>query len=91
VNSQATKKVLMPEIREKLQKLYDGPKDGFEDFLKENFFDLHYEVHPDARPLSLGIGQMWRLATENPESKSLPCVHRAPLEKSGLHRLLLIC
>ena len=90
-NSQAEQKILVPEIREELKKLYKGKEEGFEAFLTEHFFDLHYQAKPNAKPLSLGIGNMWRLAVDHPESKVLPCVHRAPREKTGEMRLLLIC
>lgn len=90
-NAQARQKVLIPEIRNELRKLYSGPDDGFEAFLSEYFFDLHYEAQPGARPVSLGLGHLWRLATDHPENESLPCVHRAPVEKSGQNRLLMIC
>lgn len=89
-NSQGEKKVLIPEIRDELKKLYDGAEDGFESFLSENFFDLHYQATPDARPISLGLGHLWRLAVDHPGSQVPPCIHRAPKEKSG-HRLLMIC
>ena len=82
---------MVPEIRDELKKLYGGPDEGFEAFLTEHFFDLHYRAKPDARPVSLGLGNLWRLAVEHPESKVLPCVHRAPMEKSGETRLLMIC
>jgi hypothetical protein len=88
-NSEVTQKILIPEIRAELKKLYDGTGEGFEDFLIENFFDLHYQAKPDAQAISLGIGHIWRLAIDHPESKVLPCVHRAPVEKTK--RLLLIC
>jgi hypothetical protein len=88
-NSEATQKITIPEIRMELQNLYDGKADGFDAFLTENFFDLHYEVKPEAQPTSLGLGHLWRLAIDHPESKVLPCVHRAPREKTT--RLLLIC
>lgn len=90
-NEQCRQKVLIPEIRDELKKLYHGADEGFEHFLTENFFDLHYDAVPGAQPISLGIGNMWRLATDHPESKVLPCIHRAPIEKSGQKRLLLIC
>ncbi|MES3019809.1 MAG: hypothetical protein V4721_18625 [Bacteroidota bacterium] len=90
-NSYAERKVLIPEILEELKKLYKGPADGFMPFLSEHFFDLHYQARPGAIPISLGQGQMWRLAVDHPESKVLPCVHRAPREKAGQSRLLLIC
>jgi len=90
-NSQGRKKVLIPEIRDELRKLYDGADEGFESFLSEHFFDLHYQALADARPISLGLGNLWRLAVDHPESRVPPCIHRAPQEKSGEKRLLLIC
>lgn len=90
-NLQAEQKILIPEIRSELQKLYDGPESGFESFLIENFFDLHYQAKADASIINLGIGNIWRLAVDHPESAVLPCIHRAPQEKNGERRLLLIC
>ncbi|MGZ3864718.1 MAG: hypothetical protein ACXVPN_09995 [Bacteroidia bacterium] len=90
-NSQAEQKILVPEIRTKLKKLYSGTDDGFESFLSEHFFDLHYRAKPDAQPVSLGLRNLWKLATDHPGSKVLPCIHRAPREKSGELRLLMIC
>lgn len=90
-NSQGKKKVLIPEIRDELKKLYDGADEGFETFLSDNFFDLHYQATTDARPVSLGVGHLWRLAVDHPESQVPPCIHRAPEERSGQNRLLLIC
>ncbi len=90
-NSQGTKKVLIPEIRVELEKLYDGADEDFESFLSEHFFDLHYQAKPNAHPISCGLGHLWRLAVDHPESQVPPCLHRAPKEKSGENRLLLIC
>lgn len=90
-NAQGQQKVLIPEIRAELKKLYDGAEEGFEAFLTENFFDLHYQAKRDARPISLGHGHLWRLAVDHPGSPVLPCIHRAPEEKTGQPRLLLIC
>jgi len=90
-NSQAQQKVLVPEIRNELKKLYHGADEGFELFLSEHFFDLHYMAKPSAHPVSLGIGNLWRLAVEHPLSEVLPCIHRAPKEKTGQTRLLMIC
>lgn len=90
-NSQAVQKVLIPEIRAELKKLYSGAEEGFELFLTENFFDLHYREKANARPISLGIGHLWRLAIDHPQSQVLPCVHRAPKEKDGQNRLMMIC
>jgi hypothetical protein len=89
-NSQATQKVLVPEIRAELKKMYDGEED-FESFLREHFFDLHYISKPNAQPISLGNGNLWRLAVDHPESQVPPCIHRAPKEKPYQKRLLLIC
>ena len=90
-NDNVTQKILIPEIRSQLKALYNGPESGFNDFLIENFFDLHYQPHADARPTNLGNGNLWRLACYHPNQKSLPCVHRAPVENIGEYRLLLIC
>ena len=90
-NSHAKQKVLIPEIRYELKKLYDGGEEGFESFLSEYFFDLHYRAEPKARLISLGIGNLWRLAVDHPQSNVLPCLHRAPKEKSGETRLMMIC
>lgn len=90
-NDQAVQKILIPEIREKLKELHNGPEDEFETFLKEYFFDLHYQPLPDAKPTNLGLGHLWRLAVDHPDQKVLPCVHRAPVENDGEYRLLLIC
>lgn len=90
-NAVAKQKVLMPEIREKLKLLYEGEENGFESYLVEHFFDLHYELNPYAQPISLGLGRMWRLAVDHPECQVPPCIHRAPIETSGKTRLLMIC
>jgi hypothetical protein len=90
-NAQGQKKVLIPEIRNELRKLYHGAEEGFESFLSEHCFDLHYQPKSGAQPISLGIGNLWRLAVDHPESLVLPCLHRAPMEKPGQHRLLMIC
>jgi hypothetical protein len=90
-NSQGIQKISIPEIRTELQKLHLGSEVGFEDFLKENFFDLHYQASTDAKPINLGIGHIWRLAVDHPQSPVAPSLHRAPKEKNGEKRLLLIC
>ncbi|AZA77299.1 DUF1826 domain-containing protein [Chryseobacterium sp. G0186] len=90
-NDEAIQKILIPEIREKLKALHDGPENEFEDFLKEYFFDLHYQPKPNAQPINLGVGHLWKIAVDHPEQKVLPCVHRAPIENEGEYRLLLIC
>lgn len=90
-NNEAEQKILIPEIRAKLHSLYDGPASGFEKFLEEYFFDLHYQAKPNATPIDLGLGHLWKLAVDHPEQQVLPCIHRAPLENVGEYRLLLIC
>ena len=90
-NAQARQKVLVPEIRDELKKLYHGAAEGFESFLSEHCFDLHYQAKAKVRPVSLGVGNLWRLAVDHPASPVPPCVHRAPAEKGGQHRLLMIC
>ena len=90
-NAQVEQKILIPEIRDKLKRLYDGPDAEFEQFLEEYFFDLHYQPKPNAQPINLGVGHLWRLAVDHPTQQALPCVHRAPVENEGEYRLLLIC
>jgi hypothetical protein len=90
-NDQTEQKILIPEIRMKLKQLHDGPDQEFEGFLKEYFFDLHYQAKPHAKPINLGIGHLWRLAVDHPEQTVLPCIHRAPIENKDEYRLLLIC
>lgn len=90
-NDQVEQKILIPEIREKLKKLHDGPENEFENFLEEYFFDLHYQPKPNTKPVNLGLGHLWRLAVGHPSQQVLPCVHRAPVEQENEYRLLLIC
>ena len=89
-NDQVEQKILIPEIREKLQALHDGTEAEFERFLEEYYFDLHYQPKADAKPVNLGLGHLWRLAVDHPAQQVLPCVHRAPVE-NNVYRLLLIC
>ncbi|WDE14771.1 DUF1826 domain-containing protein [Acinetobacter schindleri] len=90
-NDQVEQKILIPEIREQLKQLHDGPETEFKAFLEEYFFDLHYRAKADAKPVNLGTGNLWRLAVDHPAQQVLPCVHRAPAENDGEYRLLLIC
>ena len=90
-HDQVEQKILIPEIRQKLKKLHDGPEAEFEAFLEDYFFDLHYQPKSAAKPVNLGSGHLWRLAVDHPTQQVLPCVHRAPTEKEGEYRLLLIC
>lgn len=90
-NTHAIQKIQIPEIRAEIRKHYTGPEHEFETYLSEHFLDLHYQPKPNAEIISLGIANMWRLAVAHPGSKVPPCIHRAPKEKNGLPRLLLIC
>ncbi len=90
-NNQATQKILIPEIRNKLEDLHKGSSEDFESFLIDNYFDLHYQANPQANATNLGLGHLWRLAVDHPKQKVLPCIHRAPKENEGEYRLLLIC
>lgn len=88
-NNQAEQKILIPEIRAELKKLCDEA--DFEAFLSDYFFDLHYQAKPHAQIIKLGIGHLWKISTDHPNNQVLPCIHRAPKEKTGESRLLLIC
>ncbi|UQB69726.1 DUF1826 domain-containing protein [Epilithonimonas zeae] len=90
-NNQAIQKILVPEIREKLKELHDGKEEDFEAFLKEYYFDLHYQPKANAHPINIGLGNLWRLSVDHPEQTVPPCVHRAPVENEDEYRLLLIC
>jgi hypothetical protein len=90
-NAEGTQKILIPEIREELRKMHNGNEEDFEEFLTDHFFDLHYQAQTNADIINLGKGNLWRIAVDHPESKALPCLHRAPYEKDGESRLLLIC
>jgi len=90
-NSEAKQKIRIPEIRAQLKELHNGTEEEFENFLKDNYFDLHYQANEDAKPVNLGKMHLWRLAVDHPKQQVLPCIHRAPLENEGEYRLLLIC
>ncbi len=90
-NEDAIQKIQVPEIREQLLKSYFGKEADFEAYLRENFFDLHYQALEDTKVIRAGVGHLWRLAVDHPESKVFPCVHREPRESSGKKRLLMIC
>ena len=90
-NSQAEQKILVPEIRDELKKQFTGTDEEFESYLIDNFFDLHYQAKPDATIINLGLGHLWKLSVDHPNNPVLPCIHRAPKEKTGESRLLLIC
>ena len=83
-NEEVTQKIKIPANCAELLKFYDGEEgQGFEDFLTEYFFDLHYQPIPNAQTRSLSIGHIWKLAINHPESTVLPRIHRAPIENKG--------
>lgn len=90
-NDDAQQNILIPEIRAQLKALHNDTATEFEDFLKEHYFDLHYQALPNVQPTNLGVGHLWRLAVDHPTQQVPPCIHRAPVEKDGEYRLLLIC
>lgn len=91
-NEEAQRRVDVPKDRAELLKLYGGQDDdGFLDYLNEHFHDLHYVALPQARPISFGLGNLWRIACAYPGSPVPPCIHRAPVTLPGQPpRLLLI-
>lgn len=91
LNEDAEQKINIPSIRQALKKEFTGDEKDFQLFLSENCYDLHYQAKANAKPVSLGVANLWRLATAHPGSKVLPCVHRAPTENEGQVRLMLIC
>ena len=90
-NQDAIQKIQISEIREKILLEYTGEAADFEAYVSEHFFDLHYQAMIDATIIHAEIGHLWRLAVDYPGSKVLPCIHRAPIEKNGWKRLMLIC
>lgn len=91
LNEEAVRKVDVPETRAALLARFGGGEgEGFEAFLAENCYDLHYAPRPGATPYGFGVGNLWRIAVDWPGSPVPPCVHRAPATKPGEVRLLLI-
>jgi hypothetical protein len=90
-NEDALLKVAITEIRELLLREYGGADDeGFAEFLHEHSYDSHYAPRPGAQPYAFGRFALWRIATRWPGSPVPPCVHRAPVNRPGEPRLLLI-
>ena len=91
-NEQAQRLIDIPATRAALLAAYGGADDaGFQDFLTEHAYDLHYAARPHARPYSFGIGNLWRITTTYPGCPVPPSIHRAPPTKPGdPPRLLLI-
>ncbi|WP_221029596.1 hypothetical protein [Actomonas aquatica] len=82
----------IPAVRAALLAEYGGADDdGFRAYLREQYYDLHYEAAAGAVPFAFGFGNMWRIANQCPGSPVPPCVHRAPSPPAGAPpRLLLI-
>lgn len=91
-NDEAQRHADIPATRAALLKQFGGNDgDGFQDFLKENCYDLHYAPSAQARLFSFGVGNLWRIAVDYPGSPVPPCIHRAPATRPGdPPRLLLI-
>jgi hypothetical protein len=87
-NADAERLIDDPAIRAALRE-HHGRDKGFEDFLVEECFDLHFRAKLGATPFSFGLGHLWRLAVAAPGVPYPPCIHRAPLEQ-GKPRLMLI-
>jgi len=90
--AEAERCVDVPEIRAALLARHGGADDeGFAAYLQERHFDLHYRATEQARPFSMGLGHLWRLAVQFPGSPVPGCIHRAPpTPPGGVRRLLLI-
>ena len=91
-NDETRRRIEVPPLREELLRRYGGEDDdGFAIYLKDECHDLHYVALPHAQPYSFGVGNLWRIAVDYPDSPTLPCVHRAPTTLPGdSPRLLLI-
>ncbi len=90
-NEEARRRVDIPGTRAALRQMFGGGEEkGFLEFLKENFYDLHYAPLPGARPFSFGVGNLWRIALEYPGCRVPPCIHRAPCSLPGQPRRLLL-
>lgn len=91
-NDEAQRHIDIPATRAALRRGFEQQESGdFDDFLRENCYDLHYAALENATPFSFGIGNMWRIAIEYPDCPVPPCLHRAPQTIMGRPpRLLLI-
>lgn len=91
LNEEARRRVDVPETRAELRARFDGPEgEAFDEFLRDHCYDLHYAPLPGAQPYSFGVGNLWRIACEYPDSPVPPCIHRAPATKPGEVRLMMI-
>jgi hypothetical protein len=92
LNEDARRCIDIPETRAALLARFgSSDDDAFSTALAENCYDLHYVPTPGAQPYSFGVGHLWRIAVEYPDSPVPPCIHRAPDPPPGSPpRLLLI-
>lgn len=89
--AEAERCIDVPEIRAALLARHGGSDDeDFASHLHERHFDLHYRPKALARPFSMGLGHLWRLAVQFPGSPVHACIHRAPITRGRIRRLLLI-
>lgn len=91
-NEEAQRHIDIPATRAALLKDFEQYGSGdFDDYVRDNCYDLHYTPIENAVPFSFGIGNMWRIAIEYPGCPVPPCLHRAPQTIIGRPpRLLLI-
>jgi hypothetical protein len=90
-SAEAERCIDVPHLRAALLVRHGGPDDErFASYLHERHFDLHYRPLARARPFSMGIGHLWRLAVRFPGSPVPACIHRAPATRPGDPRRLLL-
>lgn len=93
-NEHAVRRVDVDATRSALLREYAGSDEagfdaaGFNEFVREHNYDLHYVPVAGAMPWTFGVGDLWRVATVWPGAQVPPCIHRAPASVTG--RLLLI-
>jgi hypothetical protein len=85
-NQDAVRHVDIPPTRAKLLEFHGGSHDeGFEEFLKDNCYHLHYQPLPGSEHCTFGIGNLWRIAVDYPGV----LFRRAFTELLGLARRIL--
>lgn len=96
-NDDAIRRIDVPETRAELLRAYvaetgaGADDDAFREWLGDHCYDLHYVPRPGAQPVAFGHFNLWRIATEWPDSPVPPCIHRAPETLPGdVTRLLLL-
>jgi len=91
-NEDAIRRIDVPETHAALlAEFAESGESDFDDYVRENCYDLHYAAKQGAVPVSFGFGNLWRIAIAYPGCPVAPCVHRAPeTTPEQLPRLLLI-